>query len=201
LFENLREDTRRLKEIKTKGFPWYVIESLLFENGYQAVVLHRLAHWFKRRRIPVLGPLIARFNQFLTGVEIGPGAEIGLGLRISHGVGIVIGGYTRIGRNALLLHQVTIGSPHPGRVEKMPVIGDNVFIGAGAKVIGDIAIGDDVFIGVNAIVAQDIPSGSRVLCTSGIEISPRKDVKATLTPASDEYEDPSPPPSGAAPAR
>ena len=59
----------------------------------------------------------------------------------------------------------------------MPVIGDNVFIGAGAKVIGDITIGDDVFIGVNAIVARDIPSGSRVLCTSGIEITPRRDVE------------------------
>jgi serine O-acetyltransferase len=176
VLDNLREDTRRLREIKTKGFPWYVIESLLFENGYQAVVLHRMAHWFKSRGIPVLGPAIARYNQFLTGVEIGPGAVIGPGLRISHGNGIVIGGYARIGRNALLLHQVTIGSPHPGTVEKMPVIGDNVFIGAGAKVIGEITVGDDVFIGVNAIVARDIPSGSRVLCTSGIEVSARRDL-------------------------
>ena len=88
----------------------------------------------------------------------------------------MIGGYARIGRGALLLHGVTIGSPHPGRIEKMPVIGDNVFIGAGAKVIGDITIGDDVFIGVNAIVARDIPSGSRVLCTAGIEVRPRRDL-------------------------
>ncbi len=174
MFNNLREDTRRLQEIKTKAFPWYVIESLLFETGYQAVVLHRIAHWFKSRGIPVLGPLVARCNQFLTGVEIGPGAVIGPGLRISHGNGIVIGGYARIGRNALLLHQVTIGSPSPSKVEKMPVIGDNVFIGAGAKVIGEITIGDDVFIGVNAIVAQDVPSGSRVVSTGGIEISERK---------------------------
>ena len=176
VLDNLQADTRRLKEIKTKGFPWYVIESLLFENGYQAVVLHRIAHWFKNRGIPFFGPLVARFNQFLTGVEIGPGAVIGPGLRISHGNGTVIGGYARIGRNALLLHQVTIGSPHPGKVEKMPVIGDSVFIGAGAKVIGEITIGDDVFIGVNAIVAQDVPSGSRVLSTAGIEVSVRRDL-------------------------
>jgi serine O-acetyltransferase len=175
VLDNLQADTRRLKEIKTKAFPWYVIESLLFENGYQAVVLHRIAHWFKSRGVPIIGPMVARFNQFLTGVEIGPGVVIGPGLRISHGNGIVIGGYARIGRNALLLHQVTIGSPHPGKVEKMPVIGDNVFIGAGAKVIGEITLGDDVFIGVNAIVAQDIPSGSRVLSTAGIEVSPRRD--------------------------
>jgi serine O-acetyltransferase len=177
MLDDLRADTRRLREIKTKGAPWYVIESLLFETGYQAVVLYRIARWFKSRGVPVLGPLFARFNQFLTGVDIAPGAAIGPGLRISHGTGLVIGGYARIGRGALLLHGVTIGSPHPGRVEKMPVIGDNVFIGAGAKVIGDITVGDDVFIGVNAIVARDIPSGSRVLCTSEIEISPRRDVE------------------------
>ena len=59
----------------------------------------------------------------------------------------------------------------------MPVIGDNVFIGAGAKVIGEITIGDDVFIGVDAIVTRDIPSGSRVLCTAGIEVAPRRDVE------------------------
>jgi serine O-acetyltransferase len=176
MLDNLREDTRRLREIKTKPFPWYVIESLLFENGYQAVVLHRIAHWFKKRGIPVLGPFFARLNQFLTGVDIGPGAEIGSGLRIAHGYGIVIGGYARIGRNALLLHQVTIGSPNPARVENMPVLGDNVFLGAGAKILGDIRIGDNVFVGVNAIVAQDIPDNSRVLCTSGIEIRSRKDL-------------------------
>ncbi|HET9226376.1 MAG TPA: serine O-acetyltransferase [Thermoanaerobaculia bacterium] len=174
MLDNLREDTRRLREIKTKPFPWYVIESLLFENGYQAVVLHRIAHWFKKNGIPVLGPLVARFNQFLTGVDIGPGAEIGPGLRIAHGNGIVIGGYAKIGRNALLLHQVTIGAPSPEWVAKMPVIGDNVFIGAGAKVIGGIQVGNNVFIGVNAIVAQDIPDDSRVLCKSEISIHQRR---------------------------
>ena len=176
MLDNLRDDTRRLLEIKTKPFPWYAIESLLFETGYQAVVLHRVAHWFKSRGIPVLGPLIARLNQLLTGVDIGPGAVIGPGLRISHGTGLVIGGHARLGRGVHLLHGVTIGSPHPGRVEKMPTIGDRVFIGAGAKVIGDIAIGDDVFIGVNAVVAVDVPSGSRVLAKAEIEVAPRRDL-------------------------
>lgn len=173
MLDNLKADTRRLKEIKTKAFPWYVIESLLFENGYQAVVLHRLAHWLKKHRIPVLAPAVARFNQFLTGVEIGPGAEIGPGLRIAHGHGIVIGGFARIGKGALILHQVTVGSAHPTRVEKMPVLGNNVFLGAGAKVIGDITVGDDVFIGALALVAQDVPSGSRVLAKGGIEVEAR----------------------------
>ena len=176
MFDNLGADTRRLRETKRKGFPWYVLESLLFDSGYQAVVLHRIAHWFKASGVPALGPAVARLNQLLTGVEIGPGAVIGPGLRISHGYGIVIGGYARIGANALLLHQVTIGSPDPSRIEAMPTIGDNVFLGAGAKVIGPITIGDDVFVGVNAVVAEDVPSGCRVIAGGGIEVSRRRDL-------------------------
>jgi serine O-acetyltransferase len=187
MFANLPADTRRLQEIKRKRFPWYVLESLLFETGYQAVVLHRVAHWCKRHRLPVLGPLFARLNQFLTGVEIGPAAEIGPGLMIVHGEGIVVGGHARIGRNATLLHQVTLGSSNPGNREAMPRVGDDVFIGAGAKIIGDIEIGDGSFIGANAVVAQDIPAGSRVVVRQGIDVAPRRGARA------DEGSDRSPP--------
>ena len=183
MFDNLRDDTRRLRAIKRKAFPWYVVESLLFETGYQAVVLHRLAHWFKSHGVPALGPAIARFNQFLTGVEIGPAATIGPGLMIVHGQGIVVGGYARIGRNATLLQQVTIGSPSPDHRERMPAIGDDVFIGAGAKVIGAITVGDGSFIGVNAVVAQDVPAGSRVVVRGGVEVTPRRDLAASAPPA------------------
>jgi len=69
MWDNLCADTRRLREMKSKPAPWCVLESLLFETGYQAVVLHRLARWFESHRIPVLGPAIARYNQFLTGVD------------------------------------------------------------------------------------------------------------------------------------
>ncbi len=179
MFDNLRDDTRRLRAIKRKPFPWYVVESLLFETGYQAVVLHRLAHWFKSQGVPALGPAIARLNQFLTGVEIGPAATIGPGLMIVHGQGIVVGGYARIGRNATLLQQVTIGSPSPDHRERMPAIGDDVFIGAGAKVIGAITVGDGSFIGVNAVVAQDVPPGSRVVVRGGVEVTPRRDLAAS----------------------
>jgi serine O-acetyltransferase len=181
MLDNLRQDTRRLRLIKSKPFPWYVLESLLFETGYQAVVLHRLAAWCKRHRLPVLGPAIARCNQFLTGVEIGPGAQIGPGLMIVHGEGLVVGGFVRIGSNAILLHQVTIGSADPGRRGAMPVIGDDVFIGAGAKVIGEIRVGDGAFIGVNAVVAQDVPAGSRVVVRGAVEVTPPR---AAETPQS-----------------
>lgn len=161
MLDNLKEDTRRLKVIKTKSVPWYVLESLLFENGYQAVVLHRIAHWFKSRRIPLFGPLFARLSLWLTGVDIAPGAVIGPGLMISHGVGIVIGDSVRIGANAQLLHQVTLGAASVRRRE-MPQVGDDVFIAAGAKLIGDFRVGNNVFIGVNTLVTENIPDNSKV---------------------------------------
>jgi len=162
LFDTLKQDTRRLLEIKSKGYPWYVLESLLFENGYQAVVMHRMAHWFRRRGIPVLGPLIARLSLFLTGVDIAPEAEIGPGLRIAHGVGLVIGNKVRIGEQATLLHQVTIGAPSTRRIAQMPAIGDRVFIAVGARLIGGITVGDRVFVGANSVVVEDVPSDSKV---------------------------------------
>jgi len=173
MFDNLRDDTRRLREVKTKPFPWYVVESLLFETGYQAVVLHRVAHWFKRHGVPVLGPLVARWNQFTTGVDIAPAARIGPGFRISHGTGIVVGNGVVIGRDCLLMQNVTLGAPTLARIGDMPRLGDRVTVGAGASVIGPVEVGDDVFVGAHALVTEDVPSGSKVLCRQQIEVRPR----------------------------
>lgn len=163
MFDHLRQDTRRLREIKTKPFPWYVLESLLFENGYQAVVLHRLAHAFKRRGIPFLGPFFHRLSIFLTGVDIAPAAEIGPGFRISHGVGTVIGNGVRVGRDCLLMHGVTLGAPDQARISDMPTLGDGVVIGAGACVIGRVQVGDGALVAVNTVVTRDVPAGGKVL--------------------------------------
>ncbi len=173
MFDNLRQDTRRLREIKTKSFPWYVLESLLFENGYQAVVLHRMAHAFKSRGIPFFGPFFHRLSIFLTGVDIAPGAEIGPGFRISHGVGIVIGNGARIGQRCLMMQGVTVGAPSQARIGDMPVVGDDVVIGAGACLIGKIEIGDDVLIGVNTVVTRNVPDHSKVLPPSGMRVIQR----------------------------
>jgi len=170
MFDNLRRDTQKLRGFKTKPFPWYVVESLLFENGYQAIVLYRIAHWFKKHRIPFFGPFFARLSLFLTGVDIAAGTEIGPGLIISHGTGLVIGDHVRIGRDAILLHQVTIGAPSLGGRARMPRLGDEVFVGAGARIIGDISVGDGAKIGVNSVVTDDVPAGGRVSCGSGTEL-------------------------------
>ncbi len=177
MLEELRTDTRRLREIKRKPFPWYVLESLLFENGYQAVVLHRLAHAFKIRGIPFFGPFFHRLSIFLTGVDIAPGARIGAGLRISHGVGTVIGNGVVIGEDCLLMQGVTLGAPSQTRIEEMPRLGDKVVLGAGCCVIGGVSIGDEVLIAVNAVVTADVPAGSKVLPAES-RIVPRRESRA-----------------------
>ncbi|MCZ6727257.1 MAG: DapH/DapD/GlmU-related protein [Acidobacteria bacterium] len=173
MFANLTQDTRRLREIKSKPYPFYVLESLLFENGYQAVVMHRIAHWFRRRGIPLFGPLVARVSLLLTGVDIAPEAVIGPGLRIAHGVGLVIGNKARLGARATLLHQVTIGAPSTRRITEMPQLGDDVFVAAGARLIGGITIGDRVFIGANTVLTRDVPSDAKVATAA----EPRIDVR------------------------
>jgi len=169
----LRQDVERLRLTYTGSTARAVVEALLFDNGFQAVFLYRIARWLKAHRVRFLAPLVARLNLFLTGVDINPGAAIGPGLRISHGTGLVIGGAATIGRDALILHAVTVGSLSPGRRGEMPVIGDRAFLGAGAAVVGGIRIGDDVVVGPNAVVTEDVPDGSRVTSAAGVTVTPR----------------------------
>ena len=173
MFDRIQADTRRLRSAYPRPFPLYVVEALLFENGYQAVVCHRIANWCKRHKLPFLGPFMARLGLFLTGVDISANASIGPGLRISHGVGTVIGGFVTIGEGALILHGVTLGSPSEGRVQQMPTVGDRAFVGAGAALVGAITVGDDVVVGPNAVLTEDVPSGARVLSAAGVTITPR----------------------------
>lgn len=170
MLANLRRDLARWKTPSSRSIWW--LEALLLDNGCQAVVFYRLASWFKRHGIPFCGPFFSRLGLFFTGADISASAEIGPGFKIAHGVGLVIGGYAKIGEDALLLHGVTIGSPSAQRVEAMPKIGDRVFIGAGASVIGAVEIGNDVKIGIGARVSRNIPDGCKVLPTPGIIVEP-----------------------------
>jgi serine O-acetyltransferase len=122
----------------------------------RAMFWFRLGSWFKQRRIPLLPGLIQRyiFKQF--GLEIGVGQEIGGGLYIAHPVGVVIS-VNKMGRNCSLIAGVTIGMRNSWA---FPTLGDGVFIGAGARVLGDITIGDGAQIGANAVVIHDVPAGA-----------------------------------------
>ncbi|MGD2114798.1 MAG: DapH/DapD/GlmU-related protein [Acidobacteriota bacterium] len=169
----LGRDVERLRLTHRGSTVRVVVEALLFDNGFQAVFLYRIARWLKVRNVRFLAPLVARVNLWLTGVDVNPGAEIGPGLRISHGTGMVIGGAARIGEDALILHGVTVGSLSPSRRGEMPVIGDRAFLGAGAAIVGGIRLGDDVVVGPNAVVTEDVPDGSRVVSAAGIRVTPR----------------------------
>lgn len=175
MFSNIRSDLDRIRSFKNISGLRLLAESFLFDNGFNAVFFYRIAHWFKKRKIPFVAPVIGRLSVLVTSAEISPGAEIGPGLMISHGQGIVIGQWTKVGANATLLHQITLGGSLINKLSEMPAIGDRVFIGAGAKVLGGVAIGDDVFIGVNAIVTEDVPAGSKVICAAGIDVIPPRE--------------------------
>ena len=144
---SLRQDYLRLAEYRGRRSLAFLVELLLFDNGFQAVALYRVANWLKRLRLPLLAPIVARTNLFLTGVDINPRATFGPGLVISHGVGLVVGSDVVVGSNALLHHQVTLGAPTVGRIDLCPRIGDDVVLGAGAKHIGGIEGGSGSFIG------------------------------------------------------
>lgn len=143
------------------------IEVILTYSGLHAIIFHRIAHFLHRLKIPYLPRIISQFARWLTGIEIHPGARIGRGLFIDHGMGVVIGETTIIGNNVTLYQGVTLGGTGKERGKRHPTIGDNVVIGAGAKVLGDIKIGNNVQIGANAVVIKDVPDNSTVVGVPG----------------------------------
>lgn len=135
-----------------------VLEVLLAYPGLHALVIHRLAHRLYRAGIPVVPRLISHFARFLTGIEIHPGAKIGSGVFIDHGMGVVIGETAEVGDNVTLYQGVTLGGTGKQRGKRHPTIGNNVIIGVGAKVLGAITVGESARIGAGAVVLRDVPA-------------------------------------------
>jgi serine O-acetyltransferase len=140
---------------------------LLSSSSFQALALHRLAHWFHSQQLPFLPRFISHLNRFLTGIEIHPGAQIGRGVYIAHGMGIVIGETAIVGDGALIYQDVTLGGTGKETGKRHPTLGSQVVIEAGAKVLGNICIGDRVRIGAGSIVLRDISSDSVVTGVPG----------------------------------
>ncbi len=139
--------------------PFTVLRLFWQHMPVRAIAFFRLACWFKQRRLPLFPGLLQRFIYRRYGLEIPSGADVGGGLYIAHPIGTVIMP-KRIGRNCSVIAAVTIGM----RSEwAFPEIGDNVFVGAGARVLGGICIGNDVTIGANAVVVHDVPDGATVV--------------------------------------
>lgn len=143
------------------------LEVLLLYQGLHALVSHRVAHFFYKLRLFFLARLISQVSRFTTGIEIHPGAKIGKRFFIDHGMGVVIGETSVIGDDVLLYQGVTLGGTGLEKGKRHPTIGNNVVIGGGAKVLGNITIGDNSYIGSNAVVIKDVPANSTVVGVPG----------------------------------
>lgn len=138
-------------------------EVVLVYPGFHALLAYRLAHGLWRRRWRLLARMISHTARVLTGIEIHPGAEIGEGFFVDHGMGVVIGETSVVGDDVTLYQGVTLGgtSLEPGK--RHPTLGNNVIVGAGAKVLGPVTLGDGVRVGSNAVVVKDVASGTVVV--------------------------------------
>jgi serine O-acetyltransferase len=143
------------------------IEFLLYP-GLHAVLIHRFTHLLWRLKIPFLPRLLSQISRFFTGIEIHPGAKIGKGFFIDHGMGVVIGETTEIGDNCVLFHNVTLGGTGKHKGKRHPTIGNNVMIGTGAILLGPIKVGNNVKIGANTfILMRNAPDNTTVAGTPG----------------------------------
>ncbi|MFW9798961.1 MAG: serine O-acetyltransferase [Candidatus Thorarchaeota archaeon] len=148
-----------------------IMEVLTAYPGVQAVLLHRVASFLHRIGVPYLPRFISNVNRLVTQIEIHPGARIGTDFFIDHGGGVVIGETAEIGNNVTLYQGVTLGGTSMKREKRHPTIGDDVVIGAGARILGPVKIGDRVRIGANAVVTEDVPSDSVVVGVPGRIVS------------------------------
>jgi serine O-acetyltransferase len=167
MLSTVLDDVRAVKRNDPAAHGW--LEVLLCHTPLHAVLLHRLAHWLHAGLgLRLLGRLVSVASRFWTGVEIHPGARIGRGFFIDHGTGVVIGETAIVGDHCVIFHNVTLGGTGKHHGQRHPVIGDHVFIGTNAILLGPIRVGDHARIGANAFVINcDVPAGATVVGTPG----------------------------------
>jgi serine O-acetyltransferase len=157
------------------------LEVLLCYSGLHAIWTYRLTHWLWRHKFRLVARVLAQGTRTLTGIEIHPGAKIGPGFFIDHGMGVVIGETAEVGADVTIYHGVTLGGTSLSHEKRHPTLGDRVVVGAGAKLLGAIEIGDDCRIGANSVVVKSVPPNSVVVGVPGRTIirakahSPRDD--------------------------
>lgn len=150
-----------------------VIEIILAYPGVHAIWFYRLTHALWQADVPVVPRFISHIARFLTGIEIHPGAKLGPGLFIDHGMGVVIGETAEIGKDVTLYQGVTLGAQTRHTGKRHPTLSDNVVVGAGAKILGPVTIGEDCVIGAGAVVVNDVPAHATVVGVPGHVVAMR----------------------------
>jgi len=177
VFSFLAADFRIIFDRDPAARNW--LEVLFCYPGLQALLFHRFAHWLHSIGIPFVPRFISHIARFITGIEIHPGATIGTGVFIDHGMGVVIGETAIVGDGCLIYQGVTLGGTGKESGKRHPTLGENVVVGAGAKVLGNLLIGNNVRIGAGSVVLRDVPSDctvvgvpGRVVYRSGVRVNP-----------------------------
>ena len=165
MFAKLRRDIQAVRERDPAARS--TLEVLLCYPGVHALAFHRVAHAIWRRGFTVPARFLSHVARFFTGIEIHPAAKLGPGLFIDHGMGVVIGETAEVGENVTLLQGVTLGGTSLKREKRHPTLGNNVVVGAGAKIIGGFKIGDGSRIGAGSVVVREVPTNSVVVGVPG----------------------------------
>ena len=179
MFSQLKEDLKVVFERDPAVRS--VFEIIFCYPGFHAMLFYRWSHWLWTHQLRFLGRLVSHFGRFLTGIEIHPGATIGHGFFIDHGMGVVIGETAEIGENCTLYHGVTLGGTSWAKEKRHPTLGNNIVIGSGAKILGPFKVGDDSKIGSNSVVVKEVPPMATVVGIPGrVVISGEKRVGVDL---------------------
>ena len=165
MFDTLRNDMRVVRERDPAAKSW--MEIFLCYPGLHAIWAYRIGHFFYRHEWFVLARLISHIARMLTGIEIHPGARIGKGLFIDHGLGIVSGETTVIGDHVTLYQGVTLGGTGKEQGKRHPTLKDNVMVSAGAKILGSFTIGENSKIGAGSVVLEEVPPNCTVVGVPG----------------------------------
>lgn len=165
MIEEMKQDIEAVRDRDPAA--GHILEILFAYPGLHALWLHRLAHWLWESNVPVIPRLLSHLNRWLTGIEIHPGAKIGKGVFIDHGMGVVIGETAEVGDYVTLYQGVTLGGTGKEKGKRHPTIGNNVVIAAGAKVLGPITVGDYSKVGAGAVVIRDVPPNCTVVGVPG----------------------------------
>lgn len=161
LLKELYEDAKNIKEKDPASRN--IIEVMILYLGFHILVFHRISHFLYIHKLLFLARLNSQLGRFFTGIEIHPGAKIGRRFFIDHGMGIVIGETATIGNDCTMYHNATLGGTGKDKYKRHPDIGNNVMIGAGAKILGPVIIGNNVKIGANSTVFKNIPDNVTVI--------------------------------------